>query len=109
MAKQYIHQENDELMMVNDETSAYPQGITIPITLPTIGNYSVEYLKRELTDFAVKLLSRSQSKSAVSHVSWRDLSVSDRVKSMTLGPAEMSNDTRSDKELLAETLEEKYR
>lgn len=109
MAKQYTHQEDDEPTMVNENVIAYPQGVTIPITLPTTGSYSVEYLKKELTDFAIKLLHRSESESTVSHVSWRNIVVSDRVKSMTLGPSELSMDARSDKELLVEALEEKYR
>lgn len=109
MAKQYTYQEDDKPMMVSEDVSAYPQSITIPITLPTIGSYSVEYLKKELTEFAVKLLRRSESESTASHISWRNIAVSDKVKSMTLGPSEISMDDRSDKELLAEALEEKYR
>lgn len=43
-----------------------------------------------------------------SHVNWHDIVTSDNVKTMTLGPSLLSTDTRSDKELLAEALEEKY-
>ena len=105
MAKQHTYQEDDKPMMVSEDVIAYPQGVTIPITLPTTGSYSVEYLKKELTDFAVKLLHRSESESTPTHISWRNIAISDKVKSMTLGPSKLSTDTRSDKELLAEALE----
>lgn len=88
MAKQYTYEEDNAPTMVNDDTSVYPRGITIPITLPTMGNCRV---------------------TNATHINWRDIVVSDRVKSMTLGPSELSMDTRSDKDLLAEALEEKYR
>lgn len=39
-----------------------------------------------------------------SHINWRDLGLSDKVKAMSLGPSDLSHDTRSDKELLAEAL-----
>ena len=61
MAKQYTHQEDDEQMMVREDILAYPQGVTIPITLPTTGSYTVEDLKRELTDFALRLLHKPTS------------------------------------------------
>lgn len=109
MAKQYTYLEENGSTMVSEDISAYPQGVTIPITLPTIGNYSVEYLKKELTNFAVELLHRSAPKSLATHISWREIAISDKVKSMVLGPSELSMDSRSDKELLAEALEEKYR
>lgn len=109
MANEYKYFDNDEPVTVSEDMAAYPQSITIPITLPTTGNYSVEYLKKELTDFAVKLLHRSKPERTASHVNWRDIAVSEKVKSMTLGPSALSKDTRSDKELLSEALEEKYR
>lgn len=109
MAKKYANQDDNEPMMVNDDASVYTQGITIPITLPSTGSYSVESLKKELTEFGMKLLRRSNTKSTTTHASWRDIIVSERVKSMSLGPSDLSLDTRSDKELLAEALEEKYR
>ena len=59
MAKQYTTQENEPLM-ANEDAVAYPQGVTIPITLPTTGDYSVEFLKKELTDFAMRLLHRAK-------------------------------------------------
>lgn len=109
MAKKYTYPEDNEPTMVSEEILAYPQGVTIPITLPTTGSYSVEYLKRELTDFALKLLRRSKPENTATHIGWRNIAISDRVKSMSLGPSKLSTDTRSDKELLAEALEEKYR
>lgn len=109
MVKQYTYLEDNEPTKVSEDVSAYPQSITIPITLPTTGSYSVEYLKKELTDFAVKLLRHSTPHNTSAHISWRSIAVSDRVKSMSLGPSKLSTDTRSDKELLEEALEEKYR
>ena len=44
-----------------------------------------------------------------SHINWRNLELSGKVKAMSLGPSEFSHDTRSDKELLLEALEEKYK
>lgn len=35
---------------------AIDYGITIPVTIPSIGNYSVENLTRELTEFAMQLV-----------------------------------------------------
>lgn len=72
MAEEYKHQEI-ESMMVNEDVMAYPQGVTIPIHLPSTGEYSVEYLKKELTDFAMKLLqhvSPVASKTAKKHTPW---------------------------------------
>lgn len=109
MAKQYPFQEENKSTMINEDAPAYLQGITIPITLPTTGDYSVEYLKKELTAFAEKLIRRPKPQNTSSHISWRDIVISERVKTMTLGPSELSMDTRSDKELLAEALEEKYK
>lgn len=63
MAKQYKVPET-EPMMVKEDATPYPHGITIPVDLPTTGGYSVEYLKRELTDFAMKLLRRPTEKQA---------------------------------------------
>lgn len=41
--------------MVND-SSAIEYGITIPVTIPSIGGYTIESLKRELTEFAMRLV-----------------------------------------------------
>lgn len=65
MAEQYEVHETDP-MMVKEDATPYPHGITIPVDLPTTGGYSVEYLKKELTDFAMKLLRRPTAKQ-VSH------------------------------------------
>lgn len=108
MAKQYTFPES-EPMKVNEDTTSYPKGVTIPITLPSTGNYSVEYLQTELTEFAMALIQRAKPAQASSHISWRHLKVSEKVKAMTLGPSSLSTDLRSDKELLTEALEEKYR
>lgn len=108
MAKQYTLPE-EEPMVVSESVVAYSHGVTIPINLPTTGGYSVEFLKKTLTDFAMKLLSNPSNAVAETHMNWHDITISDKVKSMTLGQSGMSEDTRSDKELLAEALEEKYR
>lgn len=105
--KKYTY-EDSEPMMVNEEVMAFPQGVTIPINLPTTGGYSVEYLKKELTDFAMKLLRPSKPKHTATRIKWREIAISDKVKAMTLGPSELSSDPRNDKELLAEALKEKY-
>lgn len=109
MTEQYTYPNNDAVM-ASEDIAIYPQGVTIPINLPSIGDYSVEFLKKELTDFAMNLLRRSASKpSAATHINWRDMELTDKVKSMSLGPSALSCDTRTDKELLAEALEEKYK
>ena len=73
----------------------------------SLGHSSYE-ISREKS-LAEKLIRRPKSQNTATHLSWRDIVISERVKSMTLGPSELSKDTRSDKELLAEALEEKYR
>lgn len=108
MAKQYTPQDNEPLM-ANEDMVAYPQGVTIPITLPTTGSYSVEFLKKELTDFAMSLLRKAKPAEVTTHNNWRDIKISDKVKSMTVGVSSLSTDPRTDKELLIEALEEKYR
>lgn len=108
MAKQYTFPESDSVM-VNEDIMAYPQGVTIPINLPTTGNYSVEYLKKELTEFAMKLLHNSMLTHKESHINWHEIAITDKVSSMSLGPSALSSDTRTDKELLSEALEEKYK
>lgn len=44
MAKQYTFPEN-EPTMVNDVAMTYPQGVTIPVTLPTGGSISEQELR----------------------------------------------------------------
>lgn len=108
MAKQYTNEET-EPTMVNEDMIPYPHKVTIPIDLPTTGGYSIEYLKKELTDFAMKLLYRSKPAHSASRINWRNITVSSNVKAMSLGHSDLSNDIRDYKELLAEALEEKYR
>lgn len=98
MSKQYKHQET-ESMMVNEEITAYPQGVTIPIHLPSIGEYSIEDMKKELTDFAMKLLLRSTSvqKNTVEHSTW----VQSMAKYRCLPP--MDN-----KQAILESLDERF-
>lgn len=87
MTKQYSNQEESNPTMVSEDVSAYPQGITIPITLPTTGNYSVEYLKKELTDFALKLLHRPAKDKAIC----KKVHVSERIKALSAVPASSSS------------------
>lgn len=108
MAKQYTSPIEDPTM-VKEDAMPYPHGVTIPIDLPTTGDYSVEYLKKELTNFAMKLLYRSEKEKIRSGVNWRKMTISDRVRSMTLGQSSLSGDTRTDKELLEEALGQKYK
>lgn len=53
MAKQYNTQE-EESQAVAEATQPY--GITIPVTIPDVGGYTLEDLKRELTAFAMRLV-----------------------------------------------------
>ena len=109
MAKQYTYPDNDAVM-ANEDMATYSQGVTIPINLPSIGDYSVELLKKELTDFAMSLVQHPASKQRTTlHINWRNLELSNKVKAMSLGCSALSTDTRTDKELLAEALEEKYK
>lgn len=83
MAEQYEVHETDP-MMVKEDATPYPHGITIPVDLPTTGGYSVEYLKKELTDFAMKLLRRPTAKQ-VSHTDKQKSVVSVIPKNMRHG------------------------
>lgn len=87
MAEKYANQDDNEPMKVNDDSLAYPQGITIPITLPSTGGYSVESLKKELTDFALKLLHKPTQEKAVC----RKITVSERIKALSAVSASSSN------------------
>lgn len=72
MTEEPKHQEIAS-MMLNEDVMVYPQGVTIPIHLPSTGEYSVEYLKKELTDFAMKLLhnvSPVTSRTTKEHTPW---------------------------------------
>lgn len=105
---QYSNKEND-LLTLNEDMATYPQGVIIPVNLPSTGKYSVEDFKKKLTDFGMRLLHQQKPSQTVSHINWRDITISDKIKSMTLGSSCLSSDTRSDEELLIEALEEKYR
>ena len=107
MAKEYTFPDG-EPQMVKDDMMTYSPEVTIPVSLPSIGNYSVDELKKELTDFAMKLLRNSADQSD-SRPKWRNITIPNKVKAMTLGPSSLSQDPRSDKELLIEALEEKYK
>lgn len=41
--------------MVNDD-SVVEYNVTIPVTIPTMGGYTFDSLKRELTEFALQLV-----------------------------------------------------
>lgn len=92
MAKKYTYPEDNEPTMVSEEVLAYPQGVTIPITLPTTGSYSVEYLKRELTDFALKLLRKPKQEESVC----KKIRVSERIKALSAVPASSSDSDYKD-------------
>ena len=51
----------DEDSQMAAETSA-TYGITIPVTIPSLGNYSVEKLSSELTKFAMRLVKQDEDK-----------------------------------------------
>lgn len=52
--KYKITEEESVPAMAAEPLPSY--GITIPVTIPTMGGYSLEYLTRELTDFAMQLI-----------------------------------------------------
>jgi len=77
--------------------------ITIPVIVPTMGGYTLEELTNKLTEFANQLvMNHNKSKG------WRAMTISDKVKKMSLGESDLSSDLHSDKELLTEILNEKY-
>lgn len=55
MAKVKYNIITDDEPQVVQETSA-PYGITIPVTIPTMGGYTLEALTHKLTDFALRLV-----------------------------------------------------
>lgn len=104
--KQYDIPE-DDVTMVAEPTTNY--GITIPVTVPTMGGYTLEALTHELTEFARKLVfAQSPATANAQHTSWRAMQISDEVKKMSLGKSALSTDNRSTKQLLEESLQEKY-
>lgn len=104
--KKYDIHESDA-MMVEEPSSDY--GITIPVTVPTMGGYTLEALRHELTEFARKLVfAQNATTENVRHASWRTMPISDKVKKMSLGKSELSTDTRTVEQMLEESLQEKY-
>lgn len=97
----------DEIMMVTEPAPDY--GITIPVTVPTIGGYTIEALRHELTEFAKKLIfAQSPATKTIQHTSWRAMPISDGVKKMSLGKSSLTTDNRTVKQMLEESLNEKY-
>lgn len=104
--KKYDIPENDAIM-VGEPSINY--GITIPVTVPTMGGYTIEALKHELTEFARKLVvTQNVTAEKVQHTSWRMMPISDKIKKMSLGKSSLSTDNRTIKQLLEESLQEKY-
>lgn len=83
---------------------AFEYNITIPVTVPTMGGYTLEELTRELTEIARRLVMQDKEKT-----DWRNIQISNKVKKMSLGQSALSTDLRSDKEILNDALEEKYK
>lgn len=55
MAKvKYKTLPDEEPLVVNEPSGPY--GITIPVTIPTMGDYTLEALTHKLTDFALRLV-----------------------------------------------------
>jgi len=50
----------EDSLMVEETPASY--GITIPVTIPSIGNYTMKRLKDELTEIALRLVSEDQDK-----------------------------------------------
>lgn len=83
---------------------AFEYNITIPVTVPTMGGYTLEELTRELTEFARRLVMHDNEKK-----DWRNMQISNKIKKMSLGQSALSTDLRTDKEILGVVLEEKYK
>lgn len=104
--KKYEIPDND-VMKVAEPATNY--GVTIPVTVPTMGGYTLETLSHELTEFAKKLVfTQNTAIENVQHTSWRTMQISDRVKKMSLGKSFLSTDKRTTKQILEESLQEKY-
>lgn len=107
MANKKYELPEEDVMMAAEPAINY--GITIPVTVPSTGGYTIEALKQELTEFARKLVStHNVTMEKVRHTSWRTMPISDKVKKMSLGKSVLSTDNRSIKQLLEESLQEKY-
>lgn len=103
--KEYDIIANDALG-VEEPTANY--GITISITVPSMGGYTFESLKHELTEFARKLVSNQVAAENIKKSSWKTMSISDKVKKMSLGKSNLSTDNRTTKQLLEKSLQEKF-
>lgn len=107
MANKKYDMSEDDAMMVEEPVPNY--GITIPVTVPTMGGYTLEALKHELTVFARKLVfTQKTTNESVQHTSWRTMPISDKVKKMSLGKSDLSADNRTVKQMLEDSLKEKY-
>ena len=107
MANKKYDIPDSDTMMVSEPAANY--GITIPVTVPTMGGYTLEALRNKLTEFARKLVfTPNPSAENTQHASWRDMPISDRVKKMSLGKSDLSTDNRTVKQMLEESLQEKY-
>ena len=84
MANKKYETPEDNVMMAAEPAPDY--GITISVTLPTIGSYSVECLKEELTNFALELIHRPTQEKATS----KRIHISERIKALSAVPASSS-------------------
>ncbi len=108
MAKKNINIK-DETDAVSEPIADYGTAITIPVSVPTMGGYTVESLRQELTEYALKLVKRAEkNETKQPKVDWRNLKISDNVMTMSLGKCGLSADSRSDKEILADFKSEKF-
>lgn len=91
MAKQYNLQEEDPQAVAE---AVEPYGITIPVTIPDVGGYTMEYLKRELTAFAMRLV-RSGAKESPASVRYSNRLVHLRDMSINhITPEDVKDDER---------------
>lgn len=51
--------DNNKSQILKDDSEVAYQ-VTIPITIPSIGDYSIEGLKQELTAIAIKLINKKE-------------------------------------------------
>lgn len=61
MAKKHINIKS-ETNGVSEPVAEYGTSITIPVSVPTMGGYTVESLSKELTEYALNLVKRKQAK-----------------------------------------------
>lgn len=72
MANKKYEIPEDDVMMAAEPAPDY--GITIPVTVPTIGEYTLEALRHELTEFARKLVfAHNVATEKARHASWRSM------------------------------------